>query len=271
MYRNPTKVVHWDFWMFSALGLSIVSTGVNIYATNSLSQNQSFFDVAKSLLLISISLIVINYALEAISNYRELATDIRLRRTLAQSKDVKSSIVNNDINISIGVIHFYAFVPGIVFSIIVYLIFIAMSSVHIFYAFILALMLLYFPIKKYVDWRGEKIQLIRTQRNRLLDDYDYTSENYCKLIDGYSDVYKNFWKRDVSIGLVFVSLIALSIYCVYYFTSSSENRLATLAVYLLLVSQIRSLVLSLSLFQENKRSVSAVEAHIQKAIDVGVK
>ena len=264
--RSPAKVVHWDFWMFAALLLSILSTSINLYATNSLNQGGSTFNVGKSLLIIATSLILINYALEAISNFRELATDVRLRRTLSVLEDVKPSLVNNDIKIAIGVIHFYAYAPGNVFAIFVYLAFVAVTSVPVFIAIILFVGLLLYPVRRYTLWRGNRIQQIRAERNSLLDDNKIHFNEYIKIIDRYEQVYKDFWRIDVAVGFLFILAIIFSIFQLYFMIPENQGRLGILAVYLLLIAEVRSLVLNLSVYQENKRSVDAIEINLRKGV-----
>lgn len=248
-------------------GLHILLTCVNLFAASVIGDSARTADAIVAIVAIAAATLLFGYVSESLSHMIGMRSDIRLRRLLMGVKGVASSRANNDVPLAIGGVFFYITAPGAVISIVIYLVFLVDRSPVVTIFLVAALLLSAWPLYRYYRWRTERISRIRAARNRLLDEHGSDPAEYASLLSDYERHYVDFWRWDVGLGAIPVLTVAASFALIVAVSPPGPQALATFIVYALLAEQIKSLFLSYTIFQENKRSMRAIDNDLKVPSD----
>lgn len=265
---TPIRVLEWDIWMVLTSALHILLTGVNIFAASVISDSARTADAIIAIVAIAAATLLFGYISESLGHMIGMRSDIRLRRLLMMVTGVASSRANNDVPLAIGGVLFYISAPGAIVSIMIYLVFLIDRSPVVTTFLVAALTLAAWPLYRYYRWRTERISRIRAARNRLLDEHGTDAAQYATLLGEYERHYTDFWRWDVGLGAIPVLMVAASFAVIIAVSPTSQQALAAFIVYALLADQIKSLFLSYTVFQENKRSMNAIDDDLNAQRDV---
>lgn len=256
---GPLRVFRIDWKIIVAIVLSVSTALIQIYAASLISSVDNPEQMLIPLLAVTVAALVSGYAMISLGNYIAMTSDVRMRKLLSKLHDVPSSRANNDVNLAVGAIASYVNAPARIVSIAIYAAYLFATRPSLLMWTAAAATALAYPLYRYAGWRRTRISVIRSARNRLLDSHQHRGAAYDDLIDHYGQVYRRFWRIDVLIGAIAMILIAASTVLVVLTADNSNAGLATLLIYVLLVGQLRYLFLSFSVFQENRRSMVAIE------------
>lgn len=258
------NILEFDAICFLASLMHFATNLINLIFVFYISRHQ---DSIAGMVDVIITMIIFNmcvdYALQCLSNYIYVRSEIRLRTKLSLIDNLPPSRINIDVILAVNAISFYFVGPGIMASILIYISFVAYQNITMFAYLSFATFIIAFPTYRYFQWRRGRILRVRQARNKILDRHG-CAKPACRHLNGhYFRRMTNFWRYDSLFGSFYVLLFTgILLYC--YFNYQGGEIIWLLLVLMFIFRQSRYLFNAFIAYQENLRSLKAIELDLRE-------
>ena len=244
--------------LFSTILLIFYSVSIIFFARES----QRIISSGEDIIFIGVFFLfiyVISLSADALLLKFKIEKETSIRHSLMEMKNLKPSVVNLDLSVGMGIYDFGVRIFANISGLIIYVSYILYAQPH-FVMYMLLLIFLSYPlIRNRVKWRANAIKNVRNSRNILLDKFSESKDIYSKEIEKYSEVRKNLWLGDYSLGICVALLMACAFFIIWAIPPiGNKEYFSAVIVIIYLFSQLRMTFILVTVFQEDKRSMSEI-------------
>lgn len=253
--------LHKSYIVWLALVISTLSSIINVFLSGNLDRTSSP-DKYTLIILLIVSLSEVSSLLSStIISWICVIEENTVRKKLV-GLNKNTSLANIDLPIAITTIHFYIMLPAQISTVLIYGFYIFYRSPITIVYILSILIIMAFPLYRYYCWRRKMIRVVRTYRNKLVDEHDSGFKAYSDIVTHYSKAKMVYFWGDIKVAYLYKFVVFLFLLWIINSEHTSANAFSLLVILFLLINSIHALFQSITLFQEDKLSLNKIKEAI---------